>query len=104
MSFKPGNPGGPGRPKGYTSPRTKALEIIMMEHGYNPVKELLKLLPTLDERDAAKVHLELMQYIYPKRKEQTDQDLSHLPPEEQAAKVLEDIKERYPQLMQSKNE
>lgn len=106
MTFKPGDPRPPGsgRQKGQVSPRTKALEILLLEHQYNPVKELLKLIPQLDPRDASKVHLELMQYIYPKRKENSVEEGLDVTPERAAAEALEHIKENFPELLNPANE
>lgn len=106
MPFEPGHKRipGSGRQKGQVSPRTKALEILLLEYNYNPVKELLKLIPTLDERDAAKVHLELMQYIYPKRRDNGPEDYVDTTPERAAEEALEHIKENFPQLLKAANE
>ena len=106
MPFKPGDPKpiGSGKQKGYVSAKTKALELLLEEHRYNPVNELLKLIPELDARDAAKVHLELMQYIYPKRKDQPTEDALDVTPEKSAVEALEYIKENFPQLLKASNE
>ncbi len=106
MPFEPGHKRipGSGRRKGQVSPRTKALEILLLEHQYNPVKELLKLLPKLDERDAAKVHLELMQYIYPKRRDNGPEDSADTTPERAAEEAIEHIRKNFPQLLKAADE
>jgi hypothetical protein len=108
MAFEPGHKKipGSGRPKGSVSPRTRALEILLLEHKYNPVNELIKLLPTLDARDQSRVHLELMQYIYPKRREQIDETENKTPEErfEAAKQIVEAISKEFPQLLPVKNE
>lgn len=108
MGFEPGHKKipGSGRPKGYVSPRTRALELLLFEHKYNPVKELIALLPELEARDKAKVHMELMQYIYPKRKEQIDESTDKTPEErfEAAKQIVEAISKEFPQLLPVKNE
>jgi DNA repair photolyase len=98
---------GAGRPKGAVSAKTRALELLLFEHKYNPAVELLKLLPQLDERDQARVHMELMGYLYPKRKEQVDEPKQPATPEErfQAAKeIVSAISKEFPQLLPTKNE
>lgn len=99
-----------GRKKGTPNVKTLMLEKIFELNGYSPSEELLKLLPSLDEKDQAKVHLELMQYLYPKRKELPDlseEDTFDVTPENEfdvAAETLEYIESKYPQLIQAKVE
>lgn len=68
MAFNKGHKKKGGRVKGTPNKRTEALEAIFAKYQVNPAEELLKVLPTLDDKLRVEVLLNLMQYLYPKRK------------------------------------
>ena len=107
MPFEPGRKKTGGRVKGQISPKTILLQEIFEHNKYNPVESLLKLVPELDPRDAAKVHLELMQYIFPKVKEPIGDDSLDVTPENEleiANETLKAIYDKFPQLNSGKDE
>jgi hypothetical protein len=57
-----------GRPKGSPNRSSLLLTEILNGYGLNVPEQLVKLLPELEPRDQARVLLDLMEYIYPKRK------------------------------------
>lgn len=58
---------GKGRPKGSPNKRTRlSVSAILAEKGIAPVDEILKILPRLEDAEAAKVWLKLQEYIEPK--------------------------------------
>ena len=62
---------GAGRPKGALNKRTIELTELFEKLDYDPalaVVELLQKSKSLDDKSKAYIHLELMQYKYPKRK------------------------------------
>jgi hypothetical protein len=61
-------PEGAGRKKGTPNRKTQTLEQFFDDHGLFVPERIVLILPTLEGRDQAKVLLELMQYLYPKRK------------------------------------
>lgn len=69
-SFKPGQPrpANAGRKKGTPNKSTLALCSILSELKLDPVRALNELLPQLEPKDQASVHMKLMEYIYPKRR------------------------------------
>lgn len=106
MPFEKGRAKTGGKVKGQLSPKTILLQEMFEHHRYNPVDSLLKLVPELEPRDAAKVHLELMQYIFPKMKEPIGDDHIDVTPENEIEYAKETIKylaEKFPELM-PKNE
>lgn len=68
--FQPGAPRLPnaGRKKGTPNKKTLKLIEIMDELKYDPARALIELLPELDPKDKAFVHVKLMEYKYPKRR------------------------------------
>lgn len=59
-----------GRKVGSLNKRTEDLLHQMEEAGYNPLKSLLAKYNSLSQEDQLKVDLKLMEYVYPKLKEQ----------------------------------
>lgn len=59
---------GAGRKKGTPNRKTQTLEQFLDQQGIFIPERIITLLPTLESRDQAKVLLELMQYIFPKRR------------------------------------
>jgi len=104
MPFEKGHKKFGGNKKGQISPKTILLQEIFEHNRYNPVQSLINLLPELDARDQAKVHLELMQYIFPKMKEPIPDESLDITPEALASEALEHIRENYPQLLKAKDE
>jgi hypothetical protein len=106
MPFEKGRAKTGGKVKGQISPKTVLLQEIFEHNKYNPVESLLRLLPELDVRDQAKVHLDLMQYLFPKQKEPITEDHIDVTPENEFECAKETIKylaEKFPELM-PKNE
>jgi hypothetical protein len=70
MGFKLGQkrPEGAGRKKGSLNKLTKTVLQIVEESGVEPLKVLLGLCTSPDEKIAVKAASEVCQYIYPKRK------------------------------------
>lgn len=94
MGFKPKQPkpSGSGIQKGQKQQRTvirKKVTEILAEAGVHPVTELMKLIPQLTPKDAARVWSDLLQYVEPKlsaqaitvddRREQTDEVIDVTP-------------------------
>lgn len=104
MPFEKGHKKIGGVKKGQISPKTLLLKEIFEKHRYDPVQALILLLPELDPRDQSRVHLELMQYIFPKMKEPPPDDSVDVTPETSAAEALDYIKENFPQLLKAKDE
>lgn len=46
----------------------KSVADVLIEHGLNPVEEILKVMPQLEPDVAARLHAELLQYVQPKLK------------------------------------
>ena len=69
--FKPGQPKSPnsGRKRGVKN-RKKLIPVeeILATANFNPAEELMKVLPTLDPLDKAKILLQLLDYYCPKVK------------------------------------
>jgi hypothetical protein len=61
-------PEGSGRKKGTPNKKTLDLAEKLRAEGLDPVLELIKLLPLLEPQQKANVLLDLMTYLYPKRK------------------------------------
>jgi hypothetical protein len=104
MPFEKGHKKLGGVKKGQISPKTLLLKEIFEYHRYDPVRSLLQLLPELEVRDQSRVHLELMQYIFPKIKEPPPDETLDITPEALASEALEHIKENFPQLLKAKDE
>lgn len=70
MPFEPGSPKPPhsGRKKGTPNRQTRLLDEILAAANVEPVKAIMELLPHLEPKQQVDVHLELMGYLYPKRK------------------------------------
>lgn len=68
-NFKPGHAKVGGRKPGTPNKKTQALQEILEEGlGKGLPEKIVEIMHTLDPKDQVKVLLELMQYIYPKRK------------------------------------
>ena len=74
MAFKPGDkkPEGSGRKKGQLSKKTMLLAEILEASNYCPVEKILSIFKnpkaSLSDSDKVRFNLELMSYLYPKRK------------------------------------
>lgn len=70
MAWPKGVPRPPnsGRKKGTPNKKTELLQQKLERHNYDPIDALVALIPELDPKSKAHVALELMQYVYPKRK------------------------------------
>ena len=68
--FKPGQekPLGSGRKSGIPNKKTKVLAEILENNNFDLTERLLKLLPKLKPEKQAEILLELMTYVFPKRK------------------------------------
>src|SRR4051812_48532875 len=68
--FQPGQlkPFGSGRKKGTANKKTLALEEALASHGIDPIGQLAAALPQLSPDRRAEVLLDLVSYLYPKRK------------------------------------
>jgi len=68
--FQPGQakPLGSGRRKGTPNKNTLTLLEALQANGIDPANQLCKLLPKLKPNERAHVLLQLMSFIYPKRK------------------------------------
>lgn len=67
MGINPRDHGG-GRKKGTPNKSTQNLQQFLDAKGEFIPEKIISLLPKLEPRDQIKVYLELMQYLYPKRK------------------------------------
>ncbi len=73
--WKPGQSGNPsGRPK-RVFPR---VDQILFNANLEPIAELMKLLPTLSDRDKANVWMEILPYVHAKAKPADDERLDPL--------------------------
>lgn len=68
--FKPGQvkPEGSGRKPGVPNRKTRELVEALEALGIEPVQKLVELLPALEPKEQANIHMDLISYIYPKRK------------------------------------
>ena len=66
--FKPGHKRLGGRQKGTPNKKTQALIDILDSLKFDPVRKIYELLPSLDEWQQTQVCLDLISYLYPKRK------------------------------------
>lgn len=101
MPFEKGRSKTGGKKKGQLSPKTLLLQEMFERHTYNPVDSLLRLIPELEPRDAAKVHLELIQYLFPKIKEPIIDPVIDITPENEltlAKEAIQQILQKFPQL------
>jgi hypothetical protein len=68
MGFKDGHDRVGGRAKGVPNKRTLDLMARLEEHGIEPVREILALMPELSPKEQVDVYRDLLTYLYPKRK------------------------------------
>ena len=68
MPARKGQPKAGGRQKGTPNKKTVALLEMWDELKYDPAHALNVLLPELEPKQQADIHLKLMEYKYPKRK------------------------------------
>lgn len=71
MPFEPGHKKSNGRPPGSINKRTALIKPIveaLKEANHDPLLELLKDLPTLEGPMRAKINLELLDFLYPKKR------------------------------------
>lgn len=100
-----GHPKSGGRKVGSLNKRTEDLLQIMEESGYNPLKSLLAKYNDLPPEEQLKIDLKLMEYVYPKLKEQNlvskdfDSDCSNENPEHQFNKMFEIINSNDPEII-----
>jgi len=59
-----------GRPAGSSNKTRRGVLEICKKIGYDPLKNLIDLIPYLGKDRQASIHLELMTYIYAKKKEE----------------------------------
>ncbi len=82
--FKPGDkrPENAGRKPGTLNKKTMLLFETLETLRVDPVREIIDLLPALEPKDKVNVYLDLLGYIYPKRKaiefsEETENKFEH---------------------------
>jgi hypothetical protein len=63
-----GKPLGSGRRKGTVNKKTLALDEALASHGIDPIAQLAEALPQLSADRRVEALLDLMSYLYPKRK------------------------------------
>lgn len=70
MAFHPGDkkPETSGRKPGTPNKRTNELKALLAELGIDPVKKVIALLPSLNDKEKVDIYMKLLEYIYPKRK------------------------------------
>lgn len=68
MGKAPGSPKTGGRKKGTPNTRTFDLCATLAHRGLDPLDEILKASQSLSARDKIKIYLEILPYLYPKRK------------------------------------
>jgi hypothetical protein len=68
MSRPPGIPKTGGRQKGTPNRSTTKLRECFDNAGFDVPEKIIELLPKLEAADQAKVLMDLMAYLYPKRK------------------------------------
>lgn len=71
MAFEPGKPKTGGRPKGVPNKKTMLLSPLieqLAKANFDPVKIILKNLPTLSPEMQVHVSLKLMDFIHPKKR------------------------------------
>ncbi|MFV8258302.1 hypothetical protein ACNQKP_10870 [Bdellovibrio bacteriovorus] len=68
MGKAPGSPKTGGRKKGTPNVRTFDLCATLSDRAIDPLDEILKEAKRLSGRDRVKIYMELLPYIYPKRK------------------------------------
>lgn len=68
MGAPKGHPRYGGRQKGTPNKDTLNLAQFLEKKNFSPIEEIIKRMPRLADVEAIKVCLELLQYIYPKRK------------------------------------
>ena len=68
--FEVGNPGGPGRPPGVRNKyKIKTVKEALAESGINPIEKVLELMPSIENESseqAARIWLQLQQWVDPK--------------------------------------
>lgn len=83
-----------GRIKGQHNRRTYELVSILDSFKYDPLKSILEKYPGLPQGDQLKIDLKLLEYVYPKLKEQpanpleTSSELNGMRPGEVAKRLL----------------
>ncbi|MGZ3775201.1 MAG: hypothetical protein ACXVCY_15020 [Pseudobdellovibrionaceae bacterium] len=65
-------PPGSGRKKGTPNKKSQSLSEILNAHDFNVPEKLIELLPQLSAERQADLLLDLMGYLYPKRKPMAD--------------------------------
>jgi len=68
MAFQPGHKKFGGRRKGTPNSKTTNLNELLDKHNCSLPLRILELIPKLEPKDQAKIYLDLMAYVYPKRK------------------------------------
>ena len=100
--FEPGNakPSGSGRKRGTPNRKTLNLEAALKAHGLEVIPTLAGTLPELDAEKRAQICVQLLSYLYPKRKsvelEQTimPQPQAAAPPREKTREEIEQSRAR----------
>lgn len=68
MKFEKGHQKVGGRKKGTPNRVTQTIQEYFDSNGIFIPQKIMELMPKLDERDQVKAWLELIQYVFPKRK------------------------------------
>lgn len=61
-----------GRPAGMSNRTRRGVQEVCAKRGYDPLKELIELIPYLPKEKQASIHLEMMTYIYPKARPENE--------------------------------
>lgn len=82
-----------GRQKGTKNKRSlfSVMETLIIA-GSNPVQELLRLIPVLEEKEQAKVWLELLSYTQGKPKDPVEDEVEDTTQERSTADILQMVK------------
>lgn len=73
MRFQKGQPRLPNsgrKPGSKNKQKLKSVNEVFAEQGLEPIAELLKLIPHLDQRDAVRTWIDIFPYCYAKAKEE----------------------------------
>lgn len=96
-NLKPWKPGVSGNPGGMRKRLFPRVDELLKAAGKEPIAELLKLLPTLKERDQAQLWLEILPYVHAKAKPLAEHEEDELEKMSTADLVLL-IKEKLPEI------
>ena len=77
MARPPGLPKTGGRKKGKANRKTEIVNNLLVDLAYDPLKEIIALLPQLEASDRVNVALKLLEYCYPKKRPQIEETENH---------------------------